>query len=414
MLKISILVILMVPSLAVATTYVVFRYDDFASDAPGLRETDVQKMQIWEAEQTIDSLFHKYGLRYVIAIVPKRNGTSFGEDPEKVSFIKRAVQAGRVEVAQHGFSHTNFAGPNHRPGEFRERNYESELRDIAQGREILLRALDLTDMSTFVPPWNGWTYDTGRVVEELGFKIFSADCYYYYKSAKDLIHIPFTAVLHDIEGMLDRGQLPEDGIIVVLYHPFDIARSPGQFERLYFGVKRFDKLLQKLTTLPEVKVVTLQQLAKEVGDLTTKRYCAANTLWRMQNFWTKLLPAYLLPGAAQQPLYLRTEEYSQILRFWNSVTLVFVAGILAMGLLVRYFLGRWLSAKWRFRVNVLATLLFCLSVVAELCLIQRGYHITGIRAVPGLLAGGFLFALLLSILWKTRQRSVSGQDYKIG
>jgi hypothetical protein len=409
----ALLATLLIQHRAGGTTYIVFRYDDFTCDTPRLRETNVQRTQIWAAEQAVDGLFQKYGLRYVIAIIPESNGISLGEDPEKVSFIKRAVQAGRVEVAQHGFSHTNFARQNHRPGEFRDRNYESQLHDIAQGREILVRALDLTDIRTFVPPWNAWTSDTANIIKKLGFQILSADCYYYYKSAKGLTIVPFTTCLTGLEPMLAQGALPDDGIVVVLYHPFEIVRFQESLGSYYYGVERFEKLLQKLSAIPEVKVVTLKQLAKETKGLTVERYRAANNLWSMQSFWTKLLPAHLLPGTAQQPLYLGTEEYSQILRFWNSVTLFFVSSILAIGLLVRYFLGRLLSARWHFRVNVLAALLFCLSVIAELRLIQQGYHITGIRAIPGLLAGGFFLGLLWSVLWKTRQRDVSGQDYKI-
>jgi len=397
---------------ASGTLYIAFRYDDFSADGKGHRATNQLRNQIWQAEQNVDALFAKYSMPYTIAIVPsvENNSSNYTwaagavfspeEDPEKVEFIRNAIRAGRVEVAQHGFSHTNHAGPNHRPGEFRERDYESQLRDIKHGREILLQACGLTDITTFVPPWNGWTEDTAKALKEAGFKVLSADRYYYYKSAKGLIHIPFTAVLHDIEGMLDQGRLPKEGIIAVLYHPFDITIFPAQFESLYFGVERFDKLLQKLSEMPDVKVATLRQLAEEVNNLTAERYHKANTLWRQRSFWEKLLPQQILPGTHRQELYLSLNEYSQILSYWKAATVGLIIGVMAIGLLLRSLLNRLLVSKWRLRADIIATLLFCISIITELRLMQRGYHITGIRAVPALFGASFVIALMSQTLRK--------------
>jgi len=378
--------------------YVVFRYDDFTADKPGAREADNIRMRLWEAEQAVDSLFERYDIPYVFAIIPRANGTSLAEDPEKIEFIRRAIASGRIEVAQHGLSHVNHAKANHLPGEFRERDYKSQLRDIVRGREILLNACNLHDISTFVPPWNGWTGDTARILKKLGFKILSADRYYYYKSAKGLKVIPFTTFLENLESMVDQHRLPEEGIIVVLYHPYDIVRFPGTKGSYYLGVERFEKLLQKLSAMQQVKVVTLQQLANGVEGLTIERYRAANSLRRQRSFWAKLLPRHLWPGTEKQGVYLAQEEYSQTLRYWKVATAGLIAGLFMMGLLVRHLLSLVLAAKWCFRIDVLATLLFCLSVIAELRLMQRGYHITVIRAIPGFFGSSFLIALILRVI----------------
>jgi len=403
---------LVMPNLANGRLYVVFRYDDLSADKLGDRETDTTRMRIWEAEKAVDGLFEKYGMSYVIAIIPNhaRDGEtfSFEEDQEKIDFIRRAVQAARVEVAQHGFSHINVVSSNHRQAEFRERDYKSQLRDIARGREILLNACNMYDISTFVPPWNGWTGDTARILKKLGFKILSTDRYYYYKSAIGLTVIPYTTFLGDFESMVNQHRLPEEGIIVVLYHSYDTVRFPGTQGSYYFGVERFEKLLQKLSAMQQVKVVTLQQLANGVEGLTIERYRAANSLRRQRSFWAKLLPRHLWLGTEKQGVYLAQEEYSQLLWQWRAMTAGLIAALFIMGLLVRYLFRFVFAPKWRYRIDLLAVLLFCLSILAELRLIQRGYHMTGIRAIPAFFCVSFLIGLILRIFRKTTPADAAG------
>jgi Polysaccharide deacetylase. len=399
-----------------ATTYIVFRYDDLAGDAPGVRETDVLRRQLWEAEQAVDRMFQKYGFSYTIAIIPNRNDVPLGADAEKVEFIRNAVSVGRVEVAQHGLSHINHAKANRRAGEFRDRDYQSQFQDIKKGREILLSALGLNEIAVFVPPWNAWTGDTAKVLKTLEFTVLSVDSYYYYKTAGGLTIVPFTTRLSEFEAMLDQNTLPDDSIVVVIYHPFEIEGFQGSLNDNHgsdhYGVDKFGKLLQKLSGVNKAKVVTLEKLTKETRGLTLERYHAANGLCCMQHFWAKLLPEHLLPGASQQPVYLSAEVYLQNLRFWNSLTLVFSLIVLALGLLVRYSIGRKASDKWHFGIDVTAILLLIISIISEVYLVQRGYHTTGIRAVPGLFAGGFLLGSLLSSRLKTRRHSVSKQYNK--
>jgi len=185
--------VLLIPTLATGSTYVVFRYDDLSADQPGVRESNVLRRQIWEAEQDVDTLFEKYGMPYVISIIPKANskygGTtspndyvSFADDPEKVEFIKRGLRQGRIEVAQHGLSHINHVrayNRRHRHGEFRERDYESQLKDIEEGKRILTKICGFTDVVSFVPPWHGWDSNTAKALKESGFRVLSSNRFFF-------------------------------------------------------------------------------------------------------------------------------------------------------------------------------------------------------------------------------------------
>ena len=224
---------------------VVFRYDDLSGDKLGERENDPERRRIFEAERSVDSLFDKFGFPYVVAVIPKRSDNSFAEDPEKITFIKNAVQMGRIEVAQHGFAHINHAEENHRKGEFRERNFDTQLHDIEAGKEILCKSCQVPNITTFVPPWNAWDDNTAKALVESGFSILSADRSYYGKMAAKLTIVPFTAQLWELESLLNCGDMPDSSVIVVLYHPPQIVRFSGQEER-YFGLERFENLLRTL------------------------------------------------------------------------------------------------------------------------------------------------------------------------
>lgn len=410
---VTFLVLLLISRSGLNAAYIVFRYDDLTADQQGVRETNLLRSQIWTAEQNMDALFAQYDMPYVVAIIPRANHdyggvrsaggvVSFAEDEEKIAFIKRALAAGRIEVAQHGFSHSNVVAPSGRPGEFRERDYQSQLRDITQGREILMNACNLSEISTFVPPWNAWTDETAKSLKQAGFKILSADRHYYYESADSLAVIPFTATLSELESMVREQSLPEESILVVLYHPFEIVEFPEPLSGYYFGLRRFSDLLRELSVMPQVKVVTLQQLAEGAVDLSIERYRAANSLGRLRAFWSRLLPEHLLPGAGKQQLYLARAAYLHMLRYWRAITTGALVGLLMMGVAVRYLLGLVVPDKWRLRIDVFMTIVLCLAVVAELRLLERGYHITGIRAIPFFIGVSFVAALLLRILKQSK------------
>jgi len=388
--------------------HIVFRYDDFSADQDGVRESNALRKQVWEAEQKMDSLFEKYDMSYVTAIIPHANSeyggvasgggmVSFSEDREKVEFIKHAVQAGRIEVAQHGFSHTNIAGSYHRPGEFRGGDYESQHRDIVLGREALLTACNLSEINTFVPPWNGWDENTAFALKQAGFTILSADRYYYFDSARGLNLIPFTAVPGELELMVHEGRLPKEDLIVVLYHPFEITEFSGTPGDSYYGIERFEKLFRKLTEISEIEVGTFVDLVNKSNTLTVERYQQAQGLWRQQSFWARLLPRHFWPGIKKQEVYLGRDEYSQTKNCWVFATAGFIVGFLVLGLLSRHLLGLVLPAKWYLVTDVVMTLLFCVSLISELRLVQRGYHMSGIRGIPLFFGGGFVIGLILRV-----------------
>lgn len=405
--------VLLIPTLATGSTYVLFRYDDLSADRPGERERNALRMRIWEAEMAVDSLFDKYSIPYVIAIVPKtkskygEHGThsetvSFEEDREKIEFIKRAVQVGRVEVAQHGLSHTNHVwekNKSHRHGEFRERDLDSQLEDIEEGKRILTQSCGFRDIVSFVPPWNGWDLNTARALKKSGFKILSSRRFYWSKEAEGLTIIPSTTSLYELQSVVENGNLPESGVIVALYHPTDICEGPEP-RSSYFSPQRFDKLLGKISVLPNVKVVTLQQLAAIKGDLTIDRFRLAVHVQYFRDFWQevlpkrffskRLLPRHLLPGEKDWMIYLTETQYQGKVRFWVLVTVIIMTVTIFIGLIIRYVLSRLASKKWCLIADWFAVVVVFLAIAAESHLMYKGYHMVAARAIPGFIGLGFL------------------------
>lgn len=101
------------------------------------------------------------------------------ELPVDLAVIPRALTPGLARelqgraVHQHGLAHVNHE-PEGRKCEFGpSRSREDQLRDIAEGREILRAQLEVQPI--FTPPWNRCTAATGEALAELGFAVLSRE-----------------------------------------------------------------------------------------------------------------------------------------------------------------------------------------------------------------------------------------------
>ena len=270
---------------------------------------------------------------------------------------------------------------------------------IEEGKRILTQSCGFRDVVSFVPPWNGWDLNTARALKESGFKILSSRRFYWSKEAEGLTIIPSTISLYELQTVVENGNLPESGVIVALYHPTDICEGL-KLGSSYFGPQRFDKLLSNISVLPDVEVVTLQQLAAIKGDLTIDRFRLAVYLQYFRDFWQeillkrffskRLLPTHLLPGEKDRMIYLTEIQYQGKVRFWFLVTAVFMAITIFIGLIIRYVLSRLVSRKWCLIGDWFAVVVVFLAIAAESHLMYKGYHMVAARAIPGFIGLGFL------------------------
>jgi hypothetical protein len=391
-----------------AKTCIVFRYDDFSADPNGVRTP--LRGQIWQAEQEVDDLFTKYHFPYLVGIVPGSDpGGEFGDwlgkadfsvqqDSEKVLWLRQAVQENRVEVAQHGFCHQRNAAAGHARGEFREISYAQQRQNLKKGKAILTEALEGCEPRVFIPPWNAWDGNTAEALKQEGFSVLSADRSYFYGQVKGLNILPLTISLQEMEKILNSGSLSDKAMLVVIYHPVELTIFPeslgGNEKNQYFGTERFERLLSRLSRMPEVEVTTPSRLLQRGEDLSWWRYWKTYKIEQIHHFWNKIVPWHYWPGSTQSYIYLTSRQYTTILGLNVLLHGVLLLSAIAAGFFLSvFYLKRSLPGQSRW-ILIVAVLILIASCAAQWVLLRQGFQPTAIRALPGLAAAGVILALL--------------------
>ncbi len=404
-------------STAQSKIHVVFRYDDYSPDIPDQRSVEPARQKIWNTEQEMDRVFRKHNAPYHLSIIPVRSSEKLGrdiqftEDHEKIELVNRGICDNLIEVSQHGYKHVNNAKKGRRRGEFRDRSYPEQRHDVATGKHILEDALK-TSIEIFVPPFNGWNSDTGRVLTELGFKILSADQYYVYDTVKALKLIPYTSLLNDLEAQ-DLTRLPHDCVVTVLFHPVELIEDATGGQHGYFkpfSLERLDRLLLKLKSDQNIEVTTFARL--------TEDYTLGYDQYRQSSrdgVYRKLM-ASLLPGLVSS---LRRDYYSLLpdrgilnwpFLLWQMV--VMVAAPLGGG--IGFLLRKRVKAKTAGLIPGLSTLgaMILAAKLAELN--YRGFnwtaeYILALALVGGIALGSIKYGCFVKLCAKGlnhRNRSV--------
>lgn len=94
-----------------------------------------------------------------------------------ISVLRKAkkIDPGLVDIVQHGFRHINYAAPKLAKYEFgARRTYAQQLQDIKSGLGIMRNIFSEDFTPAFIPPYHGYNQDTLKIIQELGFSIFSA------------------------------------------------------------------------------------------------------------------------------------------------------------------------------------------------------------------------------------------------
>jgi peptidoglycan/xylan/chitin deacetylase (PgdA/CDA1 family) len=387
----------LIPISLLAQVSLVFRYDDYAGDPPGARESDAFRMEVWKAEEGADSLFAKYGMKYAVAVIPnaadRYYGAGLATDPEKVELLRRGIREGRIEIAQHGYSHMDYSAKNHRTAEFRERTYDQQLRDIREGKDILTASLGIDRVPVFVPPFNAWDGNTIKALSASGFEVLSADRYQPAYGA-DISIVPFTAQLWDLERLLRDSSMPKAGTMIVLYHPPQIVKMNER----YFGLERLDGLLKRIKEDPGIKVVSFGDLLRSGIDSSSARYDLSAEAWASDSFFFGSGSRLGISKADDQLSYLEKEGYRSELRKWGALRAAAYAVSLIVGALlgllcIRILRGRLLKALVAASG---AALIAAIGLALEIR--ARGFNETAIRLFPLLVIAGFFAFSLASLI----------------
>jgi hypothetical protein len=128
----------------------------------------------WRADRLRDllDLFAELALPLDLAVIPTELDAPAAQELGE----RLETAGGRLGVHQHGYRHANHEPSGARKCEFGPaRARETQLRDIAAGRELLDELLGDAVEPIFTPPWNRCTAATGSCLVELGFEVLSRE-----------------------------------------------------------------------------------------------------------------------------------------------------------------------------------------------------------------------------------------------
>lgn len=241
---------------------VVFRYDDVSNGS----NTDVD-MRVLAAFQD-----RKVPITFSVipfcGAFPKEAGQP---DPSplneaKAWMLRRALDVGGFEVAQHGYSHEDVrAGQPDGSSEFRGDPYERQYERIVRGKRHLERVLDIPVVS-FVPPWNTYDEQTVRALKELGFRVFSPGGPDAAIQAK--YHLPFVGDCQSLTTLKQRIEEARKGttphpLVPGLFHVFQISDYNKQYGEFTFV--ELESLLDWIRDQHDVKCMTITNAAKALN-----------------------------------------------------------------------------------------------------------------------------------------------------
>lgn len=197
--------------------YIVFRIDDMGIDD-------------FEIYYELLPMFEKYDMKLTIGVVPfgLHNAIQTGEvSKEDIIFIKKYIDKGIVEIAQHGYSHSANYKTNKITSEFFKQTYENQNKNIKEGQCILEELFEVT-INIFIPPWNTYDDNTLKALVNNDFLIVSAARYGAIAYGNKYInYIPYTITMSNFYNNLYKinkkikNDTNANHILVVMMHSYD-------------------------------------------------------------------------------------------------------------------------------------------------------------------------------------------------
>lgn len=250
------------------TLTVFLRFDDYCATSPV------------EIEEGLVAALRRTGTRATFAVVPALTEGRYHDPGErgtvpmseaKLAFLREAVTDEVVDAALHGWNHrTRVSAPPH--SEFDGMDPATQLDVITRGA-VLLRAWTGVSPTVFVPPWNRYDTATLEALAAVGFRCISAHRYGPV-GRQPLVFAPITIEMPDLRTAVEAArQAPDaDPVIGVLMHPYDFQESGDP--RATMTLESFGRELEWLVAQPDVRVVSIAQLAATNATMDAARYRA--------------------------------------------------------------------------------------------------------------------------------------------
>lgn len=233
-------------------TIYVFRVDDFHFEDDSCQE------------QIID-LFGKYKIPLTIAVVPadkNKNVISSMSDSIWHKWTDK-INAGKIEIAQHAYTHINNKEYPGNPREFYGLDYYESYKRIRLGKGIIDSLMIIHGVRedklpvTFVFPCNFYEQEHIRAVKDCGLKIISANQTSPLSSDSISLYPCSTEDFAEVESINNTKIPTPPGLVVVLFHPYTLY----DIKRSNYDISKLDLLLKKLTSNPNNSFMTIRDLS---------------------------------------------------------------------------------------------------------------------------------------------------------
>jgi peptidoglycan/xylan/chitin deacetylase (PgdA/CDA1 family) len=263
---------------------VALRFDDFGGEA------------VTECEQKLIQACERYGIPITIGVVPF---TSQGDvaDPaatgeialgaRKVNILVNLVRNGKVEIAQHGYSHRTRNAQY--LSEFDGLAVGEQVERIAKGKKYLEDAFKVP-ITTFIPPWNRYDSNTLVALQVVGFKSLSGGTRSSVFPSFGLRVVPSTCDLRELKSVVQSAQSrpKKDSIVVAVFHAYDFVEVDAVRGKLMYS--DLEDIFAWLAQVPEVKRYTISEMTITANDLTMQRFESHKRNWLV----CRLLPPFLV------------------------------------------------------------------------------------------------------------------------
>lgn len=228
------------------------------------------------------------------AVIPHAGQHALSADD--VPHLVEARQSGRMEIAQHGFSHEPCQAGASLPSEFAGLDPAEQTKKIVAGRTTLEQVFGCA-IPGFVPPFNTFDHITAAVLSEQGFLYLSAGSEHGSVESGRLTELPRTCQLTELRPALAEARRHPHGdlAIVAVMHHYDFQESGRTDAPL--TLEQLSDLFRWLHQQPDVQLHTLSRLASR-HDANTWRKAVQRNRWVQRQHWRirSVFPRYgLMP-----------------------------------------------------------------------------------------------------------------------
>jgi predicted deacetylase len=261
-----------------------------------LRFDDPSAVSDHALERAILHAMAAYDVCATFAVIPNAGRRPLTADG--VPHLIEAQQDGRLEIAQHGFSHEPCRPEVALPSEFSGLDFATQSEKVAAGRTVLERIFGRA-IQGFVPPFNTFDPVTASVLANQGFRYLSAGGEHGLVESARLVQLPRTCQVTELRCAIAEARRRPQGdlAIVAVMHHYDFRENGNADAPM--TLQQLAELFQWLRQQADVRLNTLDRLAAR-HDAETWRKAVWRSRWVQRRHWRirSVFPRYgLMPHA---------------------------------------------------------------------------------------------------------------------